>query len=97
MTHRLPGRASSVSDTRAVPLFLQPLKRPAAVFAVDPGVRWKTYTHKQHLLFMPYSPVIHSQHALATTAVQLLQALTDDRIGLTAACFQVHSSLNMAA
>lgn len=32
---------------------LQPLKRLAAVFTADPGVRWKTYTHKQHLLFMP--------------------------------------------
>lgn len=61
-------------------LLLQPLKRPATVFAVDPGVRWKTYTHKQHLLFMPYSPVIHSQHALATTAVQPPTQVTDRQI-----------------
>lgn len=48
-------------------------------FFADPGVRWKTYTHKHHLLFMPYSPVIHSQHAPATTAVQPLRALTDGK------------------
>lgn len=48
--------ASFICLPLTLPLLLHPLKRPAAVFAVDPGVRWKTYTHKQHLLFMPYSP-----------------------------------------
>lgn len=78
MTHRLPGRASSVSFSLLLSCFsVSPLRGLLQFFAVDPGVRWKTYTHKQHLLFMPYSPVIHSQHAPATAAVQPLQSPTN--------------------
>lgn len=66
-----------LSLTRSLSCFICSPLRGLLQFAADPGVRWKTYTHKQYLLFMPYSPVIHSQQAQTTTAVQLLQALTD--------------------
>ena len=44
-----------------------PKRHVLQFFTVDPGVRSKTYTHKQHLLFMPYSLEICSQ-ASATMA-----------------------------